>query len=210
MSEFPKTLDLVRLAQSGEREALDALFERYLPRAMKIIRMRMGTRLRWRQESADLLQDTFAEAIRAFDRFEMRDESSFLNWLARIAEHSVTRAAAHDRAQKRDVGREIAMDAQPLGGGSADDLPAAWMVPLDRMIREEEERLLESCIAALPEHYREVIILRNALGLSFAEIAQETERPSEGAARMMHAKSMAELVRLVDARQGRSRHLGSP
>ncbi|MBK9385756.1 MAG: sigma-70 family RNA polymerase sigma factor [Planctomycetes bacterium] len=204
MTDFQKTLDLVRLAQSGQREALDALFARYHHRALKIVRLRMGERLRWRQESVDLLQETFSEAFRAFDRFEMRDESSFLNWIARIAEHAITRAAAHDQAQKRDVQREISEDASTLTQAEAHAATRTWVVPLDRLVREEEERLLESSIAALPDRYREVIVQRNLLGRSFAEIAEETQRPSEGAARMMHAKAMAELVRLVQAKQARA------
>ena len=42
-----------------------------------------------------------------------------------------------------------------------------------------------------------MILLRNYLGLSFQEICDETHRPSEGAARVMHARAMRYLTRLV-------------
>ena len=64
--------------------------------------------------------------------------------------------------------------------------------------------MVEREIHQLPDQYRELIILRHFVGLSFREIAEETGRPSEGAARMMHAKAVVELThRLKSAFGGR-------
>ena len=69
---------------------------------------------------------------------------------------------------------------------------------------------MEECLAELPDHYRELLVLRNYLGMPFQEIAEETGRPTEGAARMMHAKAMIELAKLVKGRTGGEADRDSP
>jgi RNA polymerase sigma-70 factor (ECF subfamily) len=200
-----KTMDLVRDAQGGSGDAMNRLFDRYTPRVLKVLRMRMGARLRMRMESQDLLQETFEKVVRRFQSFEMRSEPSLINWLAKLAERTVFEAADRENAKRRDVLREVPLE--PAGGMMSSqrlDLepPAAATVPLDRMIMEEEREVLAACLDELPEHYRQLILLRNFAGKTFEEIRQETGRPSEGAARMMHAKAMRELVKKVAARRG--------
>ena len=51
---------------------------------------------------------------------------------------------------------------------------------------------LADVLAALPDDYREVIILRNLEGLSHAEIAQRLNR-SPGAVRMLWVRALAAL-----------------
>ena len=59
--------------------------------------------------------------------------------------------------------------------------------------REEKERF-EECLELLPEDYREVILLRDFAGAPWEEVAQALGKPSAGAARMLHARAMAELA----------------
>ena len=80
-----QTLELVRASQGGDDDALNRLFERYYPRVRKVIRLRMGPKLREKLESVDILQEVFRTAFEGFERFEMRDEASFINWLSKIA-----------------------------------------------------------------------------------------------------------------------------
>jgi RNA polymerase sigma-70 factor (ECF subfamily) len=205
-----KTLDLVREAQAGDAAAKNRLFDRYAPRVLKIVRLRMGQRLRQRMESCDLLQDTFATAVRKFGDFEMRSEASLINWLAKLAEHTISEAVKRENAQRRDPGREVAIaDGASASASRPLDLEAPPAVPLDKVIRDEEQALVETCLQALPERYRELILLRNFTGLSFEEVGVETGRPSEGATRMMHAKAMRELVRLVRERLAQGGQAGS-
>jgi RNA polymerase sigma-70 factor (ECF subfamily) len=194
--DLTQTIELVKRAQSGDGDALDRLMRRYYPRVLKIVRLRMGARLRRSLESRDVLQETFAKAVRLFERFEMRDEGALINWLARIAEHELMNAADHFGAQKRSVEREVELDQ--AGVSSAVPAPAE-AEPLAGLIESEETQLVEQCLARLPEHYRELILLRNYAGLAFAEIARETGRPSENAARMMYVQALVEITRLVRA-----------
>ena len=47
------------------------------------------------------------------------------------------------------------------------------------------------------EQYRELILLRNYAGASWESVAEETNRPSAAAARMMHARAVVELGKLL-------------
>lgn len=199
-----ETIQLVRQSQDGDAAALDTLFGRYYPRVLKVVRLRMGPKLRVRLESGDILQDAFAAAIRRFRSFEMRNEASFINWLSKIAESAIHDAADKVSAKKRDPDREMALDATTDGEtfSLGTVFETDFAIPVDQAVRNEERDLLDACIESLAPQYRECILLRNYVGLSFREIAEQTDRPSEAAARMMHAKAMAELVDLVRRRGG--------
>jgi len=198
-----RSLDLVRLAQGGDDAALDRLFERYYDRVRRVVRLRLGRRLRSAVESGDILQETFAAAVRAFDSFEMRDEGSFIQWLSKLAERQIIAAADYHGARKRDRRREVALDGAPAG---EDDAPgyqhASEVVPPDDAAADREEQArVEACLLELPEPYRELVILRNYVGAEWDTVARETGRPTSDAARMMHARAMVELGKLLDARR---------
>ena len=187
------TIDLLRAAQDGSREAQNRLFGRYYERVRRIVRLRLGSHLRRRVDVSDILQETFVAAVDAFDRFEVRDAASFINWLARIAERQVLAAADHHGAQKRDTGREVQLLRSDASGPIGIDPVASGLLPPDAVERAEQTALIEACIATLPDTYRELIILRNYAGASWETVAEETARPTAAAARMMHAKAIVEL-----------------
>ena len=87
--DLTTTFLLVRRAKGGEEEALGSLFARYYPRVSKIVRLRLGKTLLGVLDATDILQETFVAAIKAFKRFELRDEASVINWLSRIAERKI-------------------------------------------------------------------------------------------------------------------------
>jgi DNA-directed RNA polymerase specialized sigma24 family protein len=98
------SLQLIRLAQGGDREALGRLVERYEARLRLIVRARLGPTLRGYLDSGDILQETWAAAVQSFDRFEARDEGSLVHWLARLVENRIRQAAEHEHAQRRERG----------------------------------------------------------------------------------------------------------
>jgi len=191
------TIDLLRSAQKGDKEALNRLLERYYERVRSIVRLRLGSRLRQRVESSDILQETFIAAVESFDHFELRDEASFINWLAKIAERQVLAAADHHNAQKRNPSREVSLHRDDENSDLRIDPVASGLLPPDQLANREQTAMVEACIATLPEAYRELIILRNYAGASWDVVAAQTQRPSAAAARMMHAKAIVELGKAV-------------
>lgn len=199
--DLTQSLDLVRSAQNGDSGALNLLFERYYERVRRVVRMRLGHKLRLEMDSGDILQETFLAAAKAFDKYEVREEAALINWLAKLAENQIIRAADYHGAQKRNQDRRMHIQSLSGSGNMSDtqsyQLPGDAPKPDDQVAGIEEEELLERCVSELDDEYRELIILREYAGASWEEIARETGRPSSDAARMMHGKAMLELSKLL-------------
>jgi RNA polymerase sigma-70 factor (ECF subfamily) len=198
-------MELIRRAQDGDWEALNRLFERYYDRVLRIVRLRMGTELSHYLESQDLLQETFLVAIQAFDRFQMSDHASFINWLARLAERQVQRASVYYHARKRDRHREQALQhlRVALSSGEIKLEPSADLAPpLEELANAEQVEILEDCLKDMRDDYREVLILRNYVGGSWSYIADELERPSEEAARKLYRRAKLDLLRRIRVASG--------
>jgi RNA polymerase sigma-70 factor, ECF subfamily len=201
--EITQSLDLVLRAQQGDQGALDRLCQRYYDRVRRIVRLRLGVRLREMCDSGDILQETFMAAVKSLNNFEMREEASLINWLSRLAEHQINAAADYHGAKKRDKRRNVSLSSAI---GDSSSVPAASLLPdardprpLDLAATEEEQRIVEKCMSDLGEEYRELILLRNYAGASWETVAEETGRPSAAAARMMHTRAIVELAKLVRA-----------
>jgi RNA polymerase sigma factor (sigma-70 family) len=83
------TIQLVRAAQSGKSTAMDALFERYLPRVRQIVALRLGDPLRDAALHDDLVQESLLRVFQNLDKFEERSDSTFQNWISQCVTNSV-------------------------------------------------------------------------------------------------------------------------
>ena len=83
-SDFESSVELAGLAARGDGRARDALFERYLPRVRQIVSVRMGRPLAAIHEVDDVVQESMLDAFRSLERFELRSDATFRNWMARI------------------------------------------------------------------------------------------------------------------------------
>jgi len=195
-----QTLDLVRKAQTGDGDAMNRLFERYYERVRHPVRKRIGPRLRSRLDSDDILQHAFGKAFENFDRFEMRDEGSFLHWLVEIAEHQVRDAIDRENAKKRTppAGLVSLDDAGDASGGPI-EVAARATGPIDRVAKAERKAVMDECIDLLPEHYRTVIALRR-LDLEWQEIARRLDKKTASAARELHERALLMLRELLQRR----------
>jgi RNA polymerase sigma-70 factor, ECF subfamily len=113
---------LVRRAQRGSEEAIEALFRSHWPRAWRAAYLIVHDRA----AAEDIAQEAFLAAIRALDRFDRRRPLG--PWLHRIV---VNRAIdwTRTRSLRREVGAEVdetAAAAEPLlGGPYSEDVVAA-------------------------------------------------------------------------------------
>lgn len=195
------SIELVRRAQGGDFQALDRLFERYYPRVLRIVNLRLGRELSRFVESEDILQETFISAVNAFDRFEMRDESSLIVWLSKIAENQIRRAAEHEGALKRDRRRERALrhvqDSQ-ASGDIVYDPEDPLQGPLEDLEVGEDIAAIEACLQEMPPVNREVILLRYYADATWDQIAEELELTSAIAARSRSARALTDLVKRLN------------
>jgi RNA polymerase sigma-70 factor, ECF subfamily len=194
-------MQLVERAQAGDEESLNRLLERYFHRVRTIVRARMGTRLRRWNDSGDVIQQTFLAAVRRLQNFEMRNDAALINWLSKIAENQI-----HDLADAMDAGKrrtDLDVSIEELGEASAEgdrsfDVESEAASPAETVSDNEEQTLLDRAMARMTEEYRELILLRDYMGHSWAEVAEETQRPTADAARMKYATARAQLTVLVN------------
>jgi RNA polymerase sigma factor (sigma-70 family) len=141
---------LVRRAQSGEREAFDALYRHNAERVYAVC-LRMTGDVAGAER---LTQDAFVRAWQKLATF--RGDSAFSSWLHRIAVNVVLEDARRDRRRTRRVETVADLTTQPHAGRSAD--------PSLRMD-------LERAVASLPAGARTVLVLHDIEGYTHEEIA---------------------------------------
>ncbi len=116
-------------------------------------------------EAADLVQETYLKALKAEDRFELRD-AGVRPWLFKILHNTF-----YTRVGKRK--REPTMDQAMLAdrqGGREDGPEPAW--DLQHLDWEQVDDRLKHAIEGLPDHYREVLLLWAVEGLKYREVAE--------------------------------------
>jgi RNA polymerase sigma-70 factor (ECF subfamily) len=191
------SLELVARAQGGDHAARERLFARYYPRVFRVVRARMGVRLRALEAPEDIVQNTFLAALTALERFEAREDAALIDWFARLTENQLRTAAKHHDALKRGGPRSAAGAPEPPGEPTSSE-PS----PLERLTQAEQARILDECISELPDEEREALVLRDHADASWSLIAERLARPSEGAARELHRRAGLRLMELFRRRTG--------
>jgi RNA polymerase sigma-70 factor (ECF subfamily) len=145
---------LVRSAQHGSSEAVEALFRAHWPAAHRAAYLVVHDAA----AAEDIAQEGFLAAIRALDTFDRR--RPFGPWLHRIV---VNRAI--DWARRRAIRAEIAADAAPEPAGDPPHAAAPYSPGI------------AAALAALSPEHRAVVVLRYLLEYTPGEIAELLDLP---------------------------------
>jgi RNA polymerase sigma-70 factor (ECF subfamily) len=184
--QVEETPALLSRARSGDRSAANEVFTRYEERIRRIVRVRLGPSLRRWADSGDLVQETCRSALADLDRVPLGSGLDFLDWLARIATNRIRDLADQKNAMKRELGRERPIAA---GSGGAHLPPDPRSSPSEHAFRAELREILDEAVGALPDNYREVIVLRDYQGVDWPEIARVLSTPSLHAAQQLHQRA---------------------
>lgn len=148
---------------SGDRSAMSQLIERHSRRVRDYINMMVKDR----DVADDIFQETFIKAVRVIDEGRYTDNGKFLSWILRIAHNQVI---DHFRAQRQDK----SVSESDAGFDMLGTLKFAERTVEDSMVSEQIERDVRSLIDLLPGEQREVVMMRYFSGLSFKDIAEQT------------------------------------
>ena len=200
--ETDETAKLVERAQSGDPDALNALFQRYHQTMVEMARRKLGPRLRLKEDPDDLAQTTFREATRDFSQYRYRGEGSLLRWLIQILHNKIRDKAEFYSAGKRDVSRErnLETDNAPTEGPRdvmSEDLSVTQVVQ-----RDENFELLRESIGELSDDHRRAITLVFFEGLSLRDAGERMGGKSEDAVRMMLRRAEGKLGERLRATLG--------
>jgi RNA polymerase sigma-70 factor, ECF subfamily len=146
----PTVAELVAASKAGRRDAFATLYQRYHRMVHAVVLATAGAR-----DAEDLVQDVFVVALREIASLD--DGARFGGWLSTIARR---RAIDHHRRKREATNTDV----DDLGRAPA---PTSEALEALRAIR------------ALPEAYRETLMMRLVEGLTGPEIAELTGMTAE-------------------------------
>jgi len=150
-------------------------------------------------EASDLVQKTMLAAHAQRAEFRGESPAELAAWLKQILRREVIDAYRHRRRLKRDVHREVPLEAEVDGSFSRMNgcLAAVESSPSQRVSREEEMISLACAIAQLPEAQREAVVLHHLQGATLAEVAAKLQRTEAAVAGLLH-RGMKQLRELLE------------
>jgi RNA polymerase sigma-70 factor (ECF subfamily) len=149
---------LVIRAREGDYQAFEMLFERH-----RLLVYRFAYQMTQRRDDAeDMVQEAFVRAYQNLHRY--RDEAKFTTWLLRIVSNLCTDQARMSTRRTNLEQKEAAgaLDYMTIGN---------FENPVDNLEQEQRVRALKKAIAALPDHHRQMIVMRDLEERDYKEIA---------------------------------------
>ncbi len=187
---------LIRSAGEGDHDAIKRLLVLYHPRLRARLLRQMDPTMKARIEPEDILQQVYLEVFRAIDRFSYQGKDSFLRWMYAILDRKLIDEHRAMRAERRDVRREIKVAPPSQQHTTYIDLMARIMAndgtPSRIVRRDEALAILTTCVASLPDHYRDVIKMRFIEGRPVADVAETLNR-SIGSVHMICHRALRQL-----------------
>jgi RNA polymerase sigma-70 factor (ECF subfamily) len=188
-------IELSEAAAAGDRGALEALLERFLPELRAYVRLRSNPMIRAQESSSDLVQSVCRELLENAERFRYPDESGFKAWLFSSALRKIHNRNEYYLALKRDVGRNRA-EASSAEETAADrrvlEVYQSFSTPSRRASLREEMERVEAAFDVLTDEQRDVVVMAHLLGMSRVEIAEKLGKTEVGVRVTLH-RALARL-----------------
>ena len=164
---------LLERARTGNRSAINALFERYLSWLRRWARGRLPVWVRGSVDTSDLVQDTLYRTFARLDAFESKQAGALRIYLRRALENRI-RDELRRAARRRD---SIAPDERVR-------LLADAARQLQQLIDGETWRRYLKHLKQLSPRDQRLIVGRAELDYNYQQLALVEDLPSPDAARM--------------------------
>ena len=153
--------ELVQAARSGDQRAFGKLVEQHYTMVYNLALRMVGNP----EDAADLTQEAFLSAWRSLASFQ--SQSAFSTWLYRLTSNACIdflrrekrRGALSLTTEDEEEGRELEVADQRFS-------------PERELEKKEAQRAVREGLLSLSPEHRQVLLLRETQGLSYAEIAQ--------------------------------------
>lgn len=155
--------DILKRAQDGDRDALDALLRPEMDRVYATCRRMVGSR----QDAEELAQDALVKVIRGLPTYDGR--ASLSTWMTRVTINACL-SWMRSRARKSDK-RPISLEQPDTLAGELGTPPGVQVE--ENTARSRVERALE---ALKPEH-RAILVLRDVRDLDYEAIGSALDMP---------------------------------
>jgi RNA polymerase sigma-70 factor (ECF subfamily) len=163
------------MVREGDEQAAHLLYDRYARRVLGLVEARLGDRLRATTEPEDIVQSVLKSFFRGVQSgsYDAPPGETLWNLLAVIAVNKLRGHAAYQSAQRRSVGRSVAIDA------------AEGEALLDDSSLEFLRLCVQETLGQLRPLDREVVSLRIKQH-TVAEISEITGRTRRTVERILH------------------------
>ena len=156
----PREAEWIAAAKKGDQDAFAALVRQYEKRVFALTTRLCGNA----EDAQEAAQEAFLAAWQGLQFF--RGESSFSTWLYRLVSNACVDLLRKEGRHRSAAGpsfndEEAAIDV-------ADDSPSPHALAEQAELRQQ----IEAGLAALPEEYRQVLILREMHQQTYDEIAE--------------------------------------
>ena len=189
---------LLARAREGDEAAFADLFGRYEEGLSRQVRGMLSPAILRKISVADLIQETRITALRRIGEFEDRGAGSFRKWLRRIADNkargTVQRFAG---TAKRSPQRELTRGQRLATVGHRAPGPS----PSEAAMGAEAEHVVHEALAALPDHYREILRMATKERWTLREIAERMGRSRESV-KKLYGRAMARFTEEFQRRAG--------
>ncbi len=184
--------------RNGDANAWSQLHSRMETPLRQVAQDGLHKDLQTRVGVSDLVQDTFMLAHRSAREFRGTSWGEMTAWLKRILENQIAKTLRDQKwSQKRSLKREVRLQEM-----KHQDLPVLDAVtPSQALVAEEERELLDRALLQLPIADQELIVDHYKRKMSFAEIAQRSQR-NEAAVRKQWSRAMLRWKQATDALTG--------
>lgn len=155
--------ELVQEFMNGNNNAIDTLIDRHKNRVFTYIVIAVKDK----QLAEDIFQDTFIKVIKSLKAGNYKEEGRFLSWVLRIAHNLVIDHFRHAQNFKTIAPVDHEHDI-------FNRLEMADKTIEDHIVYDQITSDVKKLIDFLPAEQKEVLVMRLYEGLSFKEIADQT------------------------------------
>ena len=180
LSDEP-TIELVVRAQTGDRQAVEALLQRSVPQLKRWAHGKLPAAARGSLDTGDLVQDTVLHVLRRLDTFQPRHVGAMQAYLRQSVLNRI-------RDEIRKIGRHPAPSELP------DDMPSEEPSPLERAVEAEAVSRYHQALTTLNPRDRQLVVARIEAQWSYDEIARQLGMSTPDAARMAVSRALRRLL----------------
>jgi RNA polymerase sigma factor, sigma-70 family len=181
--------ELLNTYISGNEDSINVLLNRHRKRILDYIYMMVKNR----DVADDIFQETLIKVVRFVQEGRYTENGKFLSWVLRIAHNQVIdyfrQKKQRNNVSEGDAGYDI-LNNQKFSDHTVEE----------KLITNQIETDVRKLIDFLPPEQKEVVLMRYYMGLSFKEIAKQTDVSINTAlGRMRYA--LINLRKLIDEKQ---------
>ncbi len=155
--------ELIKQYLNGDTTSIERLISRYKDKVYTYILLMVKNE----HLAEDIFQETFIKVIKSLHRGKYQESGKFVSWVIRIAHNLIIDYFRKGKQTRMYANEDYEMDI--FNSKRFSDKTVE-----DEIVNHQVESDVRKLIEYLPEEQKEVVLLRHYGGLSFKEIAEQT------------------------------------